>query len=58
MAGCLCPIFSKIIPLSTALRALMYMAPSSALAADDITPFNDLGDVLNCAIVWGERYVF
>ena len=39
VAGCWCPISCKMIRSSTALRALIYMAPSSALAADDITPF-------------------
>jgi hypothetical protein len=39
MAGCLCPVSSKIIRISTALRAFMYMAASSASAADDMTPF-------------------
>jgi len=39
VAGCVCPISCKMVCSSTAFRALIYMAPSSALAADDITPF-------------------
>ena len=38
IAEALCQGPSKMIRSSTAFRALIYMAPSSALAADDITP--------------------
>ena len=37
VAGCLCPIYCKMILSLTALRELIYMAPSLASAADDMT---------------------
>ncbi len=37
VAGCLCPIYSNIILIYTASRAIMYSAASSAFVADIMT---------------------
>ena len=37
VGGCLCPIFSLIILMYTALRSMMYSAASSASVADVMT---------------------
>ena len=42
VGGCLCPIYSSIILMYTALRAMMYSAASSASVAD----------VMTCLIMW------
>ena len=39
VGGCLCPISSSRCRIGTASRELIYSAPSSASAADDITAF-------------------
>ena len=50
--GCLWPISLSSWCIGIASRALMYSAPSSALAALDMTAFRIFGDVENCAVVW------
>ena len=45
VGGCGCPISSSRCRSGIASRALMYKAPSSALAAEDIT------DLIICAII-------
>ena len=39
VGGCGCPILISMCHIGTASQALMYSAPSSASAADDITAF-------------------
>jgi hypothetical protein len=52
MGGCLCPISSRRCRMGIASRAFMYSAPSSALAALDMTALSIL-EMLSTAPLLG-----